>query len=165
MKERNGVRIGQRVRDVEGKDLGRVKALYDWGFAVSKGFPILFRRDQVARYDEVRGVREGALVLARSDRDLFQLAEGEIPSAWRIPTPPEYPAAATPSEALGVFEGIAAGAIATDQGEPTSEPRPSSSRADVDEREYERADRKARDASVALGRTDRGAGRGGRVGA
>jgi hypothetical protein len=114
MTERNGVRLGQRVRDVDGRDLGSVKALYDWGFAISKGFPILFRRDWVARYDEVRGVREGALVLARSDRDLFQLAEGDVPDAWRIPTPPAYPALATPSEALGVFEEIAAGAISTE---------------------------------------------------
>ncbi len=116
MTERNGVRIGQRVRDVEGRRLGRVKALYDEGFAISRGFPVLFRRDWVARYDEVRGVREGALVLARSDRDLFQLAEGEVPDAWRIPTPPHYPELATPSEALGVFEVIAGGAISTEPG-------------------------------------------------
>ncbi len=117
MTERNGVRIGQRVRDVEGRNLGRVRALYEWGFAISRGFPILFRRDWVARYDEVRGVRGGALVLARSDRDLLDLAEGKVPSAWRIPTPPDYPALATPSEALGVFEGIAGGAISTEPGE------------------------------------------------
>ncbi len=114
MKERNGVRVGQRVRDVEDRDLGRVRELYEWGFAVSKGFPILFRRDWVARYDEVRGVRGGALVLARSDRDLFALAQGDVPPSWRIPTPPDYPSLATPSEALGVFEGITTGSISTE---------------------------------------------------
>lgn len=113
MNERNGVRMGQRVRDARGKDLGKVTALYEWGFAVSKGFPILFRREWVARYDEVRGVREGALVLARSDDDLEALARGGIAPSWRIPAPRHFPGAATPAEAQGVFEEIASGAISS----------------------------------------------------
>ncbi len=118
MTERNGVRLGRRVQDADGRDLGKVTALYEWGFAVSKGLPVLFARDWVARWDELRGARDGSIVVARSERDLFELAEGEIPRAWRVPVPEGYPDAATPSEAQGVFEEIAAGAIATDLGEP-----------------------------------------------
>lgn len=110
MKERNGVRIGQAVRDLDGMELGRVTALHDGSFTVSRGL-FLFRRDAVARYDEVRGVRDGALVLARSARDLDELAAGRIPPSWRIPTPPGFPAAATPSEARFVFEDLAARAL------------------------------------------------------
>lgn len=114
MKERNGVRRGQRVRDLDGTPLGRVTALYDDGFKVSKGFPILFRKDSVARYDEVRGARDGALVLARSRQDLFALAEGYLPPSWRVPAPPGFPASATPDEARGVRAELARGAIAPD---------------------------------------------------
>ena len=34
---RNGVRLGQAVRDLDGKDLGRVHALYDEAFLAVKG--------------------------------------------------------------------------------------------------------------------------------
>src|SRR5512138_71498 len=118
MDERRGVRIGQRVRDARGKDLGKVTDLYDWGFAVSKGFPVLFREDRVARYDEVRGVRDGALVVARTDDDLEALALGGIAPSWQIPTPPHFPRAATPAEAQGVFAGIVSGAIVAASPEP-----------------------------------------------
>ncbi len=110
MKERNGVRLGQRVRDADGNDLGRVTTLYAWGFKATRGLPVLTRRDEVVRYDEVRGVRDGALVVARSGRDLLDLAAGGVPRSWRIPAPPGYPAAATPSEARLVLEDIASGA-------------------------------------------------------
>ncbi len=101
--DRNGVRIGQTVRDLDGKDLGRVKALYDDGFLAVKGPALLFRHDTVLRYDEVRGERDGALVVARSDHELFELARGELPATWRVPVPAGFPPAATPSEARGVF--------------------------------------------------------------
>ncbi len=110
MKELNGVRIGLRVRDADGKDLGKVTKLFPWGFEVTSGFPVLFRKDRVVRYDEVRGLREGALVVARSDRDLLELAAGGIPRSWRVPAPPGYPSAATPAEAQLVLEDIARGA-------------------------------------------------------
>lgn len=118
MRERNGVKRGQRVRDLDGTPLGRVTALYDWGFKISKGFPILFRKDFVARYDEVRGVRDGDLVIARSRRDLFDLAWGELPPSWRVPAPPGFPAAATPGEAQGVLAEIARGAVSPEVTEP-----------------------------------------------
>ena len=107
-RERNGVELGQRVRDVDGKDLGRVSDLYDEAFGVTKGFPLLFRQDRVIGYAEVRGVRDGALVVARSDRQLLDLAAGEVPESWRIPAPPDFPTLATPAEARGVFEELAA---------------------------------------------------------
>ncbi len=110
MRELNGVRLGQRVRDADGKDLGTVARLYAWGFEVTRGLPVLFRKVRVVRYDEVRGAREGALVVARSDRDLLELAEGGIPRSWRVPAPPGYPSAATPAEAQFVLEDIARGA-------------------------------------------------------
>ena len=107
MKERNGVRVGQRVLDLDGKVVGRVKELYDWGFGVEKGFPILFRKDHVFRYDEVRGTRDGALVVARTKRDLIDHAEGRLPDSWRIPAPADFPRAATPAEARAVFAEVA----------------------------------------------------------
>ena len=58
----------------------------------------------------MRGARDGALVVARSDRDLLELALGGIPRSWRVPSPPGYPWAATPSEAQFVLEDIARGA-------------------------------------------------------
>ena len=98
MTERNGVRVGGRVSDLDGTDLGRVTRLWDWGFEVAKGLPWLFRRQSVVRYSEVRGVRDGTLVVARSARDLLDLAEGGLPTSWRIAAPQGYPTAATPSD-------------------------------------------------------------------
>ncbi len=120
--DRNGVRIGQSVRDLDGKDLGRVKALYDGGFLAVKGPPLLFRQDHVLRYDEVRGERDGALVVARSDRELLELARGELPATWRVPVPPGFPSAATPSEARGVFAEVALGHAAAGSLEPAEPP-------------------------------------------
>jgi hypothetical protein len=100
--ERNGVRIGQEVRDLDGDFLGRVTELYEGGFSVVKGLPFLFRSDLVARYDEVREVSGGRILLARSKRDLFELANGGMPPSWRVPAAaPGRPVAATPSEASG----------------------------------------------------------------
>jgi hypothetical protein len=110
MSEQSGVRLGERVVDADGKPLGKVTKLYPWGFLATRGLPVLTRRDEVIRYDEVRGARDGALVVARSDQDLLDLAAGGIPRSWRIPAPPGYPAAATPSEARLVLEDIASGA-------------------------------------------------------
>lgn len=104
--ERNGVRLGQAAVDLDGRPLGEVTALYAWGFAVRRGL-FLFRRDAVIRYDEVRGVRDGTLVVARSERDLFVLAAGGIPPSWRIPTPAGFPDAATPSEAAALRAQLA----------------------------------------------------------
>jgi hypothetical protein len=112
MDERYGVRKGQSVRSLDGEDLGRVAELYDWGFAVQKGFPILFRQDTVVRYDEVRGERDGAVVVARSSTDLLDLAAGEIPPSWRVPVPHGFPAAATPSEAREIHAAVAAWPVA-----------------------------------------------------
>jgi hypothetical protein len=115
MKERNGVRVGQRVRYVDGKPVGRVVELFDGGFAVQRGFPILFRRDFVFRYDEVRGTRDGGLVVARGEKDLFQLARGELPASWRIPAPSGFPTAAAPAEARGVFAEVASARLPAPQ--------------------------------------------------
>jgi hypothetical protein len=112
-RELNGVRIGQPVRNLDGKDLGHVEALYDEAFLAVKGFPILFRRDSVIRYDEVRGERDGALVVARSDSELLELAAGRLPATWRVPVPPGFPSAATPGEARGVFAEVALGHAAS----------------------------------------------------
>jgi hypothetical protein len=106
--ERSGVRLGQRVVDVDGNDLGRVAALYDEAFRVVKGFPILFRREQVIRYDEVRGERDGRLVAARGGRDLFVLAAGAVPESWRVPAPRGFPEIAAPGEARQLYVALAA---------------------------------------------------------
>ncbi len=104
------MRIGQRVRNLDGRSLGHVTALYDGAFAVRRGL-FLFRRDHVVRDDEVRAVRDGELVVARSARDVHDLAAGLIPPAWRIAAPPSFPSAATPGEAQYVYEDLARGAI------------------------------------------------------
>jgi hypothetical protein len=106
--ERNGVRVGQPVRDVDGRNLGRVTRLFDWGFEVGRGFPILFRSSWVVRYDEARGLRDGALVVARSDQDLYTLAAGGVPASWRVPAPAGFPTMATPSEGRDVIDAVAA---------------------------------------------------------
>lgn len=120
--ERSGVRKGQRVSDLDGTSLGRVVRLFDWGFEARRGIPILFHEDFVVRYDELRGVRDGALVVARSRRDLLDLAAGDLPPSWRTPVPPEFPTAATPSEARYVREDVARGRIGG--GSTTIEPAP-----------------------------------------
>ena len=121
MKERNGVRVGQRVRDLDGASLGRVVRLFDDGFEARRGLPFLIRRDYVLRYEEVRGVRDGALVVARSRSDLAELAAGGVPPAWRIPAPSAFPVAATPSEARDVRAEIARGRV---PGAAVEEPEP-----------------------------------------
>jgi hypothetical protein len=108
IEERDGVRVGQLVRDVHGKVLGKVTRLYDRGFEVARGFPILFRNVSVLRYDEVRGERDGAIVVARSDEDLLTLAGGELPPSWRVPAPPGFPTAAAPPEAHELLRALAA---------------------------------------------------------
>jgi hypothetical protein len=108
LSERNGVRLGQPVRDVDGKVLGRVAHLYAMGFEVARGFPVLFRQSWVVRYDEVRGVRDGALVIARSKADLYTLASGGVPSSWKVPAPAGFPSIATPPEGHELIRAIAA---------------------------------------------------------
>jgi hypothetical protein len=110
-RERNGVRIGQPVRDLDDTSMGSVKRLFSWGFESRRGLPILFGRQFVVRYDELRGVRDGALVVSRSSRDLLDLAAGDVPPSWRITAPPEFPTVATPSEARFVLEDVARGRI------------------------------------------------------
>jgi hypothetical protein len=58
-------------------------------------------------------LRDGALVVARSEAALLQLAGGEIPDIWRVPAPHAFPAAATPSEARDLFAELAAGRAAS----------------------------------------------------
>ena len=142
--DRNGVRIGQSVRDLDGKDLGRVKALYDQAFLVVKGLPLLFRRDHVLRYDEVRGERDGALVVARSDHELLELARGELPATGRVPVPPGFPSAATPAEARGVFAEVALGHAAAASIEPAEAAPARAARPDAQEEEPVSRDDRAR---------------------
>jgi hypothetical protein len=79
MQERSGVRTGQRARDLDGTSLGRVVRLFDEGFLCRRG---RYGRDYVVRYDEVRAVVDGVLVVGRSSRDLLDLARGGLPPAW-----------------------------------------------------------------------------------
>jgi uncharacterized protein (TIGR02271 family) len=102
-----GLRIGVRVRDLDGKDLGRVTRLDEWAFEFERGF-LLFRRDYVAAYDEVREIRDGVVILARSDETLLRLAAGEVPASWRVPVPPGLPEVATPPEGRQLLAALAA---------------------------------------------------------
>jgi len=102
MRSNRGVTVGQRVRDVEGNDLGRVRRLYATGFAAARGFALLFREDFVLRYEDVRGEKDGALLVSRAPGDVYALAAGELPESWKIDAKPGMPSAATPSEGAQV---------------------------------------------------------------
>ncbi len=143
--ERNGVRTGMRVRDLDGKDLGRVRRLYEWGFEIQKGLPLVFRSDFVATYDEVRGIEGGVLTIARTDGALLDLAAGGVPPGWRVPAPHGFPDAATPGEARGLYSDLAGAAVTPGPPEPPGADVPlvpeAESGAPVsagDERDYER---------------------------
>jgi hypothetical protein len=101
-----------------------VTRLHEWTFETEKGLPLLFRRDFVVPYDEIRVVRAGAVVVSRSERTLFSLAAGEIPPAWRVPVPPELPAAATPPEARQLVAELAAPRPARTSRPPATAPVP-----------------------------------------
>jgi len=110
MKERNGVRRGQRVRSLDGKDLGKVTKLHAWGFETVKGLPVLIRDEYVFRYEDVRGEEGGALVVARGEEDLFLLAQGRLPESWKVSTREGFPSAASPGEGARLMgRGLAKG--------------------------------------------------------
>jgi hypothetical protein len=100
IRERNGVRVGLKVKDLDGQSLGRVTRLFESGFDFEKGLPLLFRQDFTATYDEVRGVKDGVLLLARTKDSLLDLAHGVLPTSWRASAMKDgFPTAATPREA------------------------------------------------------------------
>lgn len=99
MNERNGVRVGQRVKDLDGKDLGKVTRLHAQGFETVKGLPVLIRDEHVFRYEDVRPSADGTLLVARGEQDVFTLAEGRLPPSWKATSREGFPSAATPSEA------------------------------------------------------------------
>ncbi|MFT3912546.1 MAG: hypothetical protein QM704_00230 [Anaeromyxobacteraceae bacterium] len=99
MNERNGVRKGQQVKDLDGKDLGKVTRLHAWGFETVKGLPVLIRDEYVFRYEEVRPGPGGALVVAKGANDIYALAEGKLPPSWNAVAPDGFPSVATPFEA------------------------------------------------------------------
>ena len=102
MRSNRGVTVGQQVRDLEGNDLGRVRSLYATGFASARGLPWLFRQEFVLRYEDVHGVSDGVLVVARAPGDVYALAAGELPASWKVEAAPGMPEAATPSEGAQV---------------------------------------------------------------
>lgn len=99
MNERNGVRVGQRVKDLDGKDLGKVTKLNDWGFQTVKGLPVLIRDEYVFRYEDVRPSADGGLLVARGGDDIYTLAAGKLPPSWKAGVREGFPSAATPLEA------------------------------------------------------------------
>ncbi|BDG10245.1 hypothetical protein [Anaeromyxobacter paludicola] len=82
----SSVQRGMPVRDLDGRLLGRVSRLDEWGLEYEKG--LLFKQGGVAPWREVHALRDGTVVLARSERALFQLAAGQIPDTWRGSEPP-----------------------------------------------------------------------------
>ena len=76
------IRKGMRVKDLDGRTMGRVTRLHRVAFEIEGGFPVLFRREFVASYDEVREVRDGVVTVARSEGSLLDLAAGKIPPTW-----------------------------------------------------------------------------------
>jgi hypothetical protein len=79
---RDRVRKGMRARDLDGRTLGRVTRLHRDAFEIEGGFPVLFRKEFVASYDEVREVQDGVVIVARSENALLDLAAGKIPPTW-----------------------------------------------------------------------------------
>jgi hypothetical protein len=102
MNERNGVRVGQRVKNLDGTDLGKVTRLHAQGFETVKGLPVLVRDEHVFRYEDVRPSADGTLVVARGANDIFALAEGKLPPSWKAASRDGFPVAATPLEASGL---------------------------------------------------------------
>jgi hypothetical protein len=130
---RDDIRVGMTVRDAAGTTLGKVRRVYPWGFEARRG---LFSPYQwVIRRDEITGVDDGVVAVARRQDDLLRLAAGGLPESWRRYTPPMGgpPLPAAPAEARAV-EAVLAGA----------RPAPGEERADFhdldedDEREYVR---------------------------
>ncbi len=74
------VRVGMRVVDADGRRLGKVTRCDPWAFEVVRGF--WGPRHWVIRYDEVVEVRGDEVHVARSDRDLLDLAAGRLPRTW-----------------------------------------------------------------------------------
>lgn len=107
------VKVGMAVLDQDGRTLGRVARLHPWGFEVVRGF--WSPREWVIRWDEVLDVGEAGARVARSARELFDLAEGGLPPWWNrrtpklvapSPRPPGgYAAAGAPAPGLGVGGG------------------------------------------------------------
>jgi hypothetical protein len=121
MDARNGIRTGMIVRDADGKELGRARRCYPWGFEVASG--LFGRREWVLRYDEVLGLAAGEVRVARSDDALLELAAGGLPHAWRLVTPP-FGGAPLPSAPA---EGDVEGALVEEREPPTArrpDPRP-----------------------------------------
>ena len=75
------VQVGMTVVDADGRHLGKVTRCDRFGFEVVHGF--WSPREWVVRYDEVADVRRGEVHIARSDRDLLDLAGGRLPRTWR----------------------------------------------------------------------------------
>jgi uncharacterized protein (TIGR02271 family) len=66
------IKEGQKVRSLEGTNLGKVVACSADTFIIEKGF--FFPKDYMARYDDIAEIREDEIWLAISDE---QLREGE----------------------------------------------------------------------------------------
>jgi hypothetical protein len=75
------VQVGMTVVDGDGQRLGKVARCDPWGFEVVRGF--WSPREWVVRYDEVIEVHGDEVRIARSDRDLLDLAAGRLPRGWR----------------------------------------------------------------------------------
>jgi len=81
--ERKRIRKRMRVRDLDGRKLGRVTRLHADAFEVEGGFPFLFLREYVVGYGEVRAVEGGVVTVARSESALQDLAAGRMPASGR----------------------------------------------------------------------------------
>ncbi len=125
MDSRRGVEVGMLVRDAEGRELGKVRRCYPWGFEVARGF--LSRRQWVIRYDEVLEVSRGVARVARSPDALFQLAAGGLPSTWRRVTPPFAPEPLPSAPAVGDVEGALVSTLVESAEVRTPVPEPTES--------------------------------------
>lgn len=86
------VQVGMEVVDADGRRLGRVTRCDPLGFEVVRGF--WSPREWVVGYAEVLEVRGNQVRIARSDRDLLDLAAGRLPHGRRREEPLAPPASA-----------------------------------------------------------------------
>ncbi len=85
MGDGHDLRVGMRVKDLDGKALGKVSRRDAHAFEVVRGF--FGPREWVVRYDEIVEVKDGIVTIARSDEALFELAAGRLPATWRRTLP------------------------------------------------------------------------------
>jgi hypothetical protein len=73
MYQRDDIKEGMTVRSADGHKLGKVYAVGDLEFQIEKG--LFFPKDYAVRYEEIRELRHGDIILAHGRESLRSLFE------------------------------------------------------------------------------------------